>query len=174
MNNDIEQLVSKLTGSLQDNAYKASDSLARIGTQEVVDAMIELLQNPNPESRIMAARTLGKIEHNNEALQPLVDAIKSKDNKDIAGELIAALEGFDVSNIYVDLFRLFLFGNFKVSLIAKELLDYKEFNISPRVLRKAEKHWNHYTNNVKHDEAFALSEKEVTEMLKGLQNFLQG
>lgn len=173
MNNDIKKLVSKLTGSLQDNAYKTSDALARIGTREVLDAMIELLQNPNPESRIMAARTLGKMENNNEALPPLLDAIKSKDNADIAGELMVALEEFDVSDSYVDLFRLFLFGNFKVSSIAKELLDYKEFNITPRVLRKAEKHWNHYMNNAKHDEAFAIMEKEVKEMLASLKNFLE-
>ena len=173
MPTDIQPLVDQLSGTLDDHAYKASDSLARIGNEDVVNAMIELLQNPNPESRIMAARTLGKIENNQAGLIPLLATIKSKENINIAGELIVPLEGFDVSGIYVEIFRLFLFGSFKVSLIAKELLDYKEFDITPRVIRKAEKHWNHYTNNVKHDEDFEIKKAEVEGMLQDLKDFLK-
>jgi HEAT repeat protein len=173
MPQNISQYIGQLSGKLDDHAYKASDSLARIGSEEVVNAMIDLLNNPNPESRIMAAMTLGKVNNNRQALHPLLEAIKAKENRNIAGELISALEGFDVSNIYIELFRLFLFGSFKGSLIAKELLDYQEFEITPRVLRKAEKHWKHYANNVKHDEAYKLKEKEVNEMLKDIRKFLE-
>ena len=170
---DINPLVEKLSGRLDDNAYKISDSLARIGTEEVVEEMLKLLHNSNPESRIMGARTLGKIKNNDKALSPLMEAIKDKENAEIAGELIVALEGFDVSTIYVELFRLYLFGTFKVSLIAKELLDFKEFDITSRVIRKAEKHWNHYANNVKHDEAYNLKKAEVEAMLNDLKSFLE-
>jgi transcription initiation factor IIE alpha subunit len=75
--------------------------------------------------------------------------------------------------MYVELFRLYLFGSFKVSAIAKELLDYEEFDITPRVIRKAEKHWKHYVNNVKHDEVFEIKKAEVEEMLNDLRNFLE-
>ncbi len=170
---DIKPLVDQLSGQLDDHAYKASDSLARIGNEDVLNAMIELLQNPNPESRIMAARTLGKIKDNVAGLIPLLAAIKSKENANIVGELIVPLEGFDVSGIYVEIFRLYLFGGFKVSLIVKELLDYKEFDITPRVIRKAEKHWNHYSNNVKHDENFEVKKAEVEAMLQDLKDFLE-
>ena len=173
MPQDISQYIDQLSGKLDNHAYKASDSLARIGTSEVVNAMMDLLENSNPESRIMAARTLGKIDNNQEALHHVLEAIKSKQNKNIAGELISALEGFDVSGIYVELFRLFLFGSFKVSLIAKELLDYKEFEITPRVLRKTEKHWKHYANNVKHDDVYELKEKEINEMLIDIRKFVE-
>ena len=60
----IAPLLEELADESNDQAYKASDKLARIGTEEVVDAMINLLQKPGQESRIMAARTLGLIEHN--------------------------------------------------------------------------------------------------------------
>ena len=173
MNENIDLLVEQLSGELDDHAYKASDSLARIGTVEVLNAMIELLQNPNPESRIMAARTLGKMENNQAALIPLLAAIKNKENVEIAGELIVAMEGFDVSGIYVEIFRLYLFGSFKVSLQAKELLDYKEFDITPRVIRKAEKHWKHYSNNSKQDETYEIKKAEVADMIEDLKAFLE-
>ncbi len=169
---DLKPLIDQLTGELNDNAYKASDSLARIGNEEVVENMILLLSHPNPETRILAARTLGLLRDNHRALEPLLEAVANKENGLIAGDLLMALDGFDVSDCYVELFRHYLSGSFKVSAIAKELLDFKEFDITPRVIRKAEKHWNHYVNNVKKDEVFDLKRKEVEAMLNDLRDFL--
>lgn len=169
---DISSYVSQLTGELDESAYKASDALGRIGSEEVVDAMIDLLDHPYKESRIVAARTLGLVENNARALEPVMTAVKNKDNIEIAGDLLMSLEGFDVSDIYVELFRLYLFGTFKVSTVAKGYLDFKEFEITPRVIRKAEKHWNHYSNNIKHDEVYEIRKSEVDEMLADLSDFL--
>ena len=84
-----------------------------------------------------------------------------------------ALEGFDVSGEYITLFRLYLFGTFKVSLVAKGLLDFEEFDISQRTIRKVEKHWKHYASNVKHDEAFELKRAEVEDMLADLRRYME-
>lgn len=169
---DITTYVEQLTGELNETAYKASNELGRIGSEDVVNSMIELLKHSHLESRIIAARTLGLVENNGEALAPLFDAIKNKENSAIAGDLLVALEGFDLSEIYVELFKVYLFGSYKVSMVAKDLLDFKEFNITPRVIKKAQKHWNHYSNNVKKDEVYALRLIEVEEMLSDLQAFL--
>lgn len=140
MENRVEKLVLQLSGTLEDSAYEASDSLGHIGSEEVVNQMIQLLNHPQTESRQLASRTLGLIENNKMGLDPLLDAIKSDDNKFITGELVVALEGFDISTKYVEVFKLYLFGSYKVSMIAKELLDYKEFDITQRVLKKSQKH----------------------------------
>ncbi|MCF6360967.1 MAG: HEAT repeat domain-containing protein [Cyclobacteriaceae bacterium] len=169
---DISSYVVQLSGDLNDKAYEASDALGRIGSIEVVSSMINLLTNNNPESRFMAARTLGLIEDNSTALEPLLEAINNKGNSNQAGDLMMALEGFDLSNKYVEIFKLYLFGSFKVSLLAKELLDFKEFDINARVLKKAKKHWNHYCNNIKQDEAFQLKKGEVEELLDDLSRYL--
>lgn len=174
MPRDLSSFIEKLSGEPKENAFKASDTLGRIGSMEVVTAMLKLLDHPNRESRILAARTLGLVNQNSEALKPLLDAVKKNENRTIAGDLMMALEGFDVSTIYIELFRLYLFGSFKVSTIAKELLDYKEFDITPRIIKKAQKHWNHYSNNVKHDELYRLRKKEVEEMLNDLRAYLDG
>ena len=170
---DITIYVEKLTGELNETAYKASDSLGRIGSESVVMAMIELLNHPYPESRIMAARTLGLVKNNNNALLPLLEASINKENSAIAGDLLVAMDGFDVSEIYVEIFKLYLFGSYKVSMVAKDLLDHKEFSITPRVIKKAQKHWNHYSNNIKQDDVYALRKIEVEEVLDDLKAYLE-
>jgi len=165
-------LVKVLSEEIDDDSYKASDSLGYIGTAEVVESMIGLLIHPNPESRFLASRTLALIKDNDKALDPLLEAIQAKENSQQSGDLMMALESFDVSSKYVEIFKLYLFGSFKVSLIAKDLLDHKEFDISPRVLKKAIKHWNHYSNNVKQDDAFLLKKIEVEEILEDLSSYL--
>lgn len=172
MNKNVTELVEQLSGELSDNAHEASDALGRMGTDIVVNEMINLLTHPQADSRYMAARTLGLIENNSMALAPLLEAIHKKENATIAGDLLATLEDFDVSDQYVELFKFYLFGSFKVSMTAKELLDYKEFNITSRVLRKAQKHWNHYCNNVKQDEVYELRKIEVEEVLNDLREYL--
>jgi len=166
---DISNYVTQLSGEITDNAYEASDALGRIGSDEVVKAMIELLNHPNSESRFKAARTLALVKNNEEALEPLLQAILNKENSAQAGDLMMALESFDVISHYIDLFKLYLFGSFKVSLKAKKLLDYKEFDITARVVRKAQKHWNHYSNNVKQDDGYQLRKVEVEDIMVDLQ-----
>lgn len=172
MATDITPLIALLSGELNDNAYKASDTLGHFGSEDVIEAMIDLLNHPSKESRYMAARTLGLVKNNGSALNPMMEAIKNNENSAIAGDLLMELEGFDISAIYVDLFKLYLFGSFKVSAISKDLLDHKEFDITPRVIRKAEKHWNHYSNNVKQDEVYALRKIEIDEILNDLNAYV--
>ena len=173
MPTDISVYINQLSEENNEAAYKASDALGRLGGEEVVEKMVQLLNHSHEETRVLAARTLGLIKDNAEALLPILEAVKDKQNREIAGDLLMALEGFDVSQIYVELFRLYLFGTFKVSTVAKGYLDFKEFDISSRVIRKAEKHWNHYANNIKHDEVFEVRKAEVEEMLDDLRAFLE-
>ena len=169
---DIAQYVEQLTGEMQESAYKASDALGRIGSEEVVDAMISLLEHPYAESRIIAARTLGLIRDSEKSVDAIMNAVKDKENSAIAGDLLMSLEELDISDLYVEMFRLYLFGTFKVSTVAKGFLDFKEFDITPRVVKKAQKHWDHYSNNIKHDDVFELKKAEVESMLEDLRAFL--
>lgn len=163
---NISQLVDQLSGELDENASWASDLLAQNGSEQVVNEMIKLLDHPHDESKIMASRTLGLIEKNDTSLEPLMLAIDN--NPSIASELFVSLEGFDLSSNYVPVFKYYLFGGFKVSSLARHLLDHKQFTITQRVLKKARKAWNQYEHNVKHDDAFELKKSEVEIILDNL------
>lgn len=169
---EVQKWIEQLQNPEDEFVYKASDRLADCDEEGVVPLLIELLEYNNLETRYLAARTLSLMNQNDEALEALFEAIYNKENTSIQGDLVMTLEGFDLSNSYVEIFKLYLFGSFKVSKSAKALLDYEEFDITARVLKKAKKHWSHYLNNIKQDDAFELRKMEVEEMLDELEEFL--
>lgn len=169
---EVQKWIEQLQNPEDEFVNKASDRLADCDEEGVVPLLIELLQHENLETRYLAARTLSLMNQNAEALEALFEAIYNKENTSIQGDLVMTLEGFDLSNSYVEIFKLYLFGSFKVSKSSKALLDYEEFDITTRVLKKAKKHWSHYSNNIKQDDAFELRKMEVEEMLDELEEFL--
>ncbi|MGL1885388.1 MAG: HEAT repeat domain-containing protein [Reichenbachiella sp.] len=172
MNTELISALEKLTLELDDYSYESSDLLARSGDEEVMQSLIKLLTHENLETRFIAARTLSKYDKNEPGLAPLLEAIKAPENESIIGELFSTLEGFDISGIYVDIFKQYLFGNFKVSSLAQDLINHQSFDITPRVLKKATKHWKHYANNVKQDELYDLKKMEVDTLFADLQAFI--
>ncbi|MCV9386496.1 HEAT repeat domain-containing protein [Reichenbachiella ulvae] len=170
---DIKDKVAQLSGDLPEDAYVISDDLARLGGAEVLEAMKELLQHPDMESRYMAARTLSLMPEQEGVLEVLMTAINDPINKEQQGDFLSFLESLDISDQFVGVFKLYLNGSYKVSMIAKDLLDHQDFDITLRVLKKATKQWNHYSHNVKQDDVFELKKIEVEEMLEDLREFLE-
>ncbi|MCH7412153.1 HEAT repeat domain-containing protein [Belliella sp. R4-6] len=171
MDNKIPYLLEKMCDKSESEAFDYADKLAEIGTEEVVDLLIEIIKGEDLDNAYLAARALSKIENNQKALDPILEAIHDNNNKNKNGQFVQALEGFDLSNKFVDLFRIYLFGNFKSSNLAKYYLDYVEFELTPRVLKKAEKHWKHYENNVSHDsDDFLIKKDEVETILQEIKD----
>lgn len=173
MQKEIQVLVEKLTDKNENEAFEYADKLAAIGSEYVVDAMVELLKHEDVEVQYLAARALSQIKNNSKALDPLFEAINASDNAGKNGGLVEALSGFDISERFVDIFRLYLNSSFKVETMTKVMLDFGEFNVRPRTIRKAEKHWKHYMNNVKHDEEYELKAFEVNEILDELRSLFE-
>lgn len=169
MDSNIENLFARMCDKQEEEAFKFADKLAEIGGEEVINKLIELVKSEDIECVHLSARALAKMEDNQSALDTIMDAIHDNSNRHQNGALVQALEGFDLSSSFVDIFRIYLFGNFKSSLLAKEYLDYVEFDVTPRVIKKAEKHWNHFINNSKHDEEFEIKKSEVEEMLSEMK-----
>jgi hypothetical protein len=169
---NTSELIDQLTGEVNDASYEASESLATIGGTEVVNMIVPLLKHESLETRYIAAVTLGHIQENQSALELVLEAIQDKENLSIAGDLLPTLENYDLSTKYVELFKHYLFGSYKVSMLALDLLDHMEFDITARVIRKSRKHWDHYSNNVKHDELYDLKKMEVEDILNHLQEYV--
>jgi len=165
MEQNISILLEKMCDKNEEQSFVYADKLAAIGSEEVVDALLQVLHAGDIENAYLAARALKNITDNQKALAPLLDYIHQKSMQNKNGAFVEALEGFDLSEHFVDIFRIYLFGNFKSSLLAKEYLDYVEFNITPRVVKKAEKHWNHFLNNVNPDADDFIIKKEEAEII---------
>ena len=170
MKQKIDYLIEKLKDETAENAFQFSDELAEIETPYVLNELIFLLkESRSQEVKYLVARTLSLLEENEDALIPLLEEINKKENVENSGGLTAALEGFDCSQKFVEIFKLYLFGSYKTQAMAKLILDDTEFEITARTVRKAEKHWKHYCNNTKQDEVFALKKVEIEEMLHELK-----
>jgi hypothetical protein len=170
MENKIDFLFERMKDKEEKEAFKYADELAAIGTEEVFNKAIDLLKSDDWEVAYLSAKVLGKMDQRDKALDTLMEIIHDRDNSTRSGELVEALSVFDLSNHFVDVFRIYLFGTFKASVLAKEYLDHTEFDITPRMIKKAQKHWHHYQNNVKKDEAYEIKEKEVNSILDDLQD----
>ncbi|MFD2201217.1 HEAT repeat domain-containing protein [Shivajiella indica] len=173
MTSTIQDLIQKMCNKEEGEAYLFADKLAALGTEEVLLALLEVLKSEDMDEAYLAARALSKMENNQMALKPLFEVIHDKKNQNRNGGLVQMLEGFDLTESFVDILRIYLFGNFKASLLAKDYLDSVEFEITPRVLKKAEKHWNHFKNNVNpNSDDFEIKKAEVEQILNEIKELL--
>lgn len=172
MEQQVDDLLNKFLNKDEADPYFYGDKLAKIGTPEVKEKLIAVLKGEDLDNAFLAAKVLGSMEDNADALNALLDVIHLPANKKANGGLVSILEDFDLSEKFVDIFRIYLFGNFKAYSLAKEYLDYTEFDITPRTLKKAEKHWNHFLNNSSADEWFELKKQEAEIILNEIREIL--
>lgn len=171
----INGLLEKMLDKEQEEPLKYGEHLARIGGPELRQRLIRLMKEGDMEQAFLGGKTLSMMpEEKDKSLDALLEVIHHPANHPHNGGLVSLLDEFDLSQKFVDLFRIYLFGNFKASALAKVHLDYTEFDISPRTLKKAEKHWKHFLHNASHDEAFELKKEEAETILKELEDLLSG
>lgn len=149
----------------ESEAYYFADKLGSVANEEAKDKLIEVVKGDNWELAYLACRALSKTMFQEEALDVIFDAIFDKKNKSVQGAFVQILEDFDLSDRFVDVFKVFLFGNYKASTLAKVYLNEVEFDITPRTIRKAEKHWNHYLHNPEDEGSVELKKSEVEPIL---------
>jgi hypothetical protein len=168
----IDDLMLKFLNKEENDPYQFGDKLAKIGTPEVRQKLIAVVKGNDMDEAYLATKVLGKMEDNSEGLDAVLEVIHLPANRGTNGGLVSLLDDFDLSDKFVDIFRIYLFGNFKAHSLAKEYLDYTEFNITPRTLKKAEKHWNHFLNNSRADEWFELKRQEAEVIFKEISEIL--
>lgn len=159
---------------IDESSFISADKLGEIGGSEVIERLMTLLStSTNQNTQYLAARALSKCEENNEVIAKVFELIKNTKDSFLKSVLTEALSGFDCSEYFVEVFKLFLFGSLKVSAMAKEVLDDQEFAITPRVIRKSEKHYKHYLHNISKEEMFSAKKYEIEEMLSTMKELFE-
>jgi hypothetical protein len=165
MEAEIDQLIAKMSDPNEKEAYFFADKVGKLIDESGRDRLIELVKGDQWEIAYLACRALSNSNFNEESLDAIFEAINDKKNRSHQGAFVQVLELFDLSQRFVDVFRIYLFGNFKASTLAKDYLDEVEFDISPRTIRKAEKHWNHYLHNPEDEGSLAIKRMEIEPIL---------
>lgn len=165
MEEEIQALVKRMCDPNEKEAFYFADKLGKKLDESGRDTVIQLVKGDNWEHAYLACRALSQSPFNEESLDAIFEAINDKKNRAHQGAFVQILEEFDLSLRFVDIFRVFLFGNFKAQALAKMYLDEVEFDMTPRTLRKAEKHWNHYLHNPEDEGSLQLKKLEVEPIL---------
>jgi hypothetical protein len=165
MEEEIQKLMDRMCDPNESNAYFFADKLGKAADENTKDKLIELVKGDKWEVAYLASRALSASRFNEEGLDAVLEAIFDKKNKAHQGAFVQIMEEFDLSERFVDIFKIYLFGNFKASTLAKSYIDEVEFDITPRTIRKAEKHWNHYLHNPEDEGSVILKKSEVEPML---------
>jgi hypothetical protein len=166
MQEEIERLLAKMCDSEEKEAYFFADKLGKLIDDAGKERLIELVKGEKWELGYLAARALSHSTYKDESLDAIFETIGNKIHRSHQGAFVQVLELFDLSDRFVDIFKVYLFGNFKASTLAKDYLDEVEFDITPRTIRKAEKHWNHYLHNPEDEGSVAVKKMEIEPMLQ--------
>ncbi|EPR67518.1 hypothetical protein [Cyclobacterium qasimii] len=171
--NNIDKLIDNLLDKAKEEPMKYGDQLVRIGGSEVHEKLLHVLKTGDMDDAFLATRVLAMMDNKPATLDALFEVIHLPANQQNNGGLVSLVEEFDIIDKFVDLFRIYIFGNFKSSSLAKVHLDYAEFDITPRTLKKAEKHWNHFLNNASKNDGFELIKAEAGTILEELKEILE-
>jgi hypothetical protein len=169
---DVDSLFGRFLAKETENPLYFGEKLAKVGTEEVRMRLLSLLDQEDMEDAYLAVKALLLMPNREETLERLLSAILRPANRVKNGGLVSLLDEFDLGDHFVDVFRIFLFGTFKASTLAKGYLDSMEFAISTRTLKKVEKHWNHFLNNASNDDSFELKKIEGEEIIQEMKDLL--
>ena len=87
-----------------EEVYRNVAVLAKIGGPEVIERLLKMLYEEDLDIQYLAVKTLAQIENNQSALPDLFSAIHDPKLKSRNGSLVEALDGFDVSDHFDNIF----------------------------------------------------------------------
>lgn len=152
-----------------DLKWKAQEELVKMGTEEVVQFLLPLLQDTKVEIRDLAGLALGEIG-DNRAFEPLLKEIKKPINKNNCGSLVHALTGLDCSGLFLFLVNLALYGNYEVQSHALSILKAQFFDVTKGEIANARKMIEQYLELEEQCQDYELLIDELNEYIDKVED----
>ena len=127
-------------------ALNAADELVKVGGENAIDFLIELLSSSDSDIRNVAALALRESPGKRVA-EALIDAIFKAENRNSNGTLVYALEGMDCSRRSVKIFYILFHFSYECRISALVILSQQAFELTNDDLEKIEEMWADYVKS---------------------------
>ncbi|MCC5921732.1 MAG: hypothetical protein LAT68_02815 [Cyclobacteriaceae bacterium] len=164
-------LLAAMLDKNEENAFRYAEELGKRNPTDLWDEFYRLLSEGNEEEKYLVARALQNMteltDEQGEAVFKLLEKGKYRE-----GVLMEALEAFSSESNFVDYFKVFLYGSFKSSALARLKLDHEEFVITPRTLKKLAKNWEHFSHNTSKNDHYQHKKEYYETILSEMEGLL--
>ncbi len=152
-------------------ALAAADKLSELRGPEVIEFLIQVLESPDVWRRNNAALALHDIG-DNQALEPLFQAIRNPLNVNHRGTMVYALESLDCSQKLPELFDLLFYGNAEVKMGAETVLDEQIFEFSTDDLHIIQSKWDDLQQHPEKSPDFSGCKDAIQHFVEGFTSYL--
>lgn len=163
-NSEIENWKAEIQSADSRIALNAADNLGKIGGDNIVKFLIELLESNDAKIRNAAALSLRETK-DNRAIQPLLKSIFKPENRNYNGTMVYALQTLDCKNQLVELFKILFYESYESKMGAYTILDEQVFEFSREDLIEIERMWKEC--NDKPEKVNGFDDEETILMMKG-------
>ena len=160
MRSNIEKWKVEIQSEDWNVALDAADNLGKIGGDNVIDFLLNLLSSNEMRIRNAAALAIRNLQ-DSKAIEPLLVSIFNPENKDYNGTMVYALQTLDCKNNLVDIFKILFYESYESKIVAYAILEEQTFEFSREELLKIKAMWGEIENN-----SNELYDKETMLMMK--------
>ena len=128
-NSEIENWKEEIQSEDWEVALNAADNLGKIGGDNIVKFLIELLESNDARIRNAASLSIRETK-DSRAIQPLLKSIFKPENRDYNGTMVYALQTLDCKNQLVELFKILFYESYESKMGAYTILDKQIFEFS--------------------------------------------
>ncbi|WP_126546954.1 HEAT repeat domain-containing protein [Hymenobacter amundsenii] len=136
----LESLRNQALGPDAEAAYEAFESLTAIGTEEVAQFYLALLETAERGWRNRAAMGLAYLG-DERAVAPLLQAIQRPETRGCNGTMVYALTQFDCRHLLKELFQMVFQQGYEAQLMALMAIEEQDFEYSIEDVAFIQQQW---------------------------------
>src|SRR3990167_91331 len=164
----LARLKKQLLSRNWDVSLAASDKLAAMGGDEVLNVLIPMLKSRRPSVRNSVALALREIG-DSRAAASLMEAVRNPKNRHFNGTLVYALETHNCNHLFFTMVKLALYGDYEVQCHALIILSEQKFMTTPKEIERARQLIKKYRKRKNKCKGYTLLLSEVSRYVSRIE-----
>ncbi|RPD47603.1 HEAT repeat domain-containing protein [Hymenobacter sediminis] len=155
-----------------EKAKTACARLCEMPNDEALNVLIDLLEQPTPRTRNLAALALRE-RADSRAVAPLLMAIRNPGNHSYNGTMVYALQTLDCRHHLKDLFEILFYESYEAKLMAMTVLEEQEFEFTVDDLTSIKHQWDNCKAHPTLCHGFDENHENIEYFVDGFMSYLE-